>query len=201
MVFSKKFLALIEPWSTRHGLSAFQIEYIKTRYLALVDAAESRRARYLFYNKFIMYSMLISSVVMSACLSLERLGFSDPVKALLFWVPWCLSFFVMFLTKVSDTGVNKHYIAIEYFLEKLKSEGFLYLSQSGPYIQDDKKNIICLADSFPIFSERIEIIRLKFVNIFGDIQEGGSSAPSADASEILSLAAKPDLDLDDEISV
>lgn len=215
MTFSKTFLQLLTSRSMSHRLTAFQIDYIKTRYLALVDHTESRRSRYLFINKLITYCILLGTVVISACLSLERLDFSETPKAVLFWIPWCLSFVVMFLTRVSDTGLNKRYIAIEFFLEKMKSEGFLFLAQSGPYDRSGRAvgnalNGIVSAQSpasqlspasnasspnysdFQLFSERIETIRLKFIDVFGDIQDGGGNSNSSDASEILSLAPHPE---------
>jgi hypothetical protein len=140
--------------------------YMTNRYLGLVSAAD--RARWQSYLLFhILTSVItIAGVAVTAFVSIEHNADNPTATLALAWSVWALGLILTLANKtlyVFDIP-NKN-VVYNVVYEKLKSEGWSYLSGVGRY--ESLSNEVA---RFHLFSTRIERINLKSLKVSAEVE-------------------------------
>ena len=152
-------------------LTEYQKSVITLRYLSMVSkvSGEHQRAHilYLVFTNLIT----ISSVLVTALVSIKELAWIDQVGSMIiFWLTWSLGISLTLSNKwLYSFNIHKKYVINAVILEKLQTEGWIFLSGVGKYAGLD-------ADQrFAKFCERIEKIKIKSMEPLVESDSSGTA--------------------------
>jgi hypothetical protein len=188
-MFATKFTNLLESLP----LSRDKKDIIVARYVALVTSAEAdyRTIRILY---FILTNLItISGVFITSLVSLEKVdAVGEGGAKAIFWVVWSLAILLTLANKwVYSFNIHKKYVLNSVVVEKLRSEGWLFLAGVGRYAGHD-----CDA-RFSMFCARVEKIKTKSVANMPELENdsggvGGILATGANSDQSTDTAPAAD---------
>ena len=165
--FCNKFTQLIND----AALSQNEKNIILARYINIVKSAE---IYYLWVN--ILFCALtnivtIATILIAALISLERAEIVQKQSAGLFWTVFALSIAAALCNKwLYSFNIHKKYVLNIVILEKLYSEGFMFISGIDKYA-----SVGDMRARFKLFCTRIEKIKLKSINEIPEMENSGIS--------------------------
>lgn len=142
-------------------LTAEQKAIIRARYIGLVLEAETAQWRAGLAHHIFGNAIMIAGVVLAALIPLaEFIG--DDGSIAVFWVNWALALSIAILGGFMRLfNVSKKYVLGMTSLEKMRAEGWLFLSEIGRYAKNPD-------DNFWMFCGRIEKIKDGVVSKIAD---------------------------------
>ena len=148
----------------------FQKSTIDNRYLTIVNTLENE---YLFTAiAFTVLSNFITvgSVLITAFITLDKLDLlTDRAKSSFFWTARAISIIVTISNKwIHSYNIHRKYLVKGGILEKLKSEGWAFLTTSGKYTRFIDKG---QDERFRHFSGRVERIIAKGYGAIANIEK------------------------------
>lgn len=158
-------------------LSAAQRALLESRYLALVASTDWR----LFYTRILYFaltlSIMIFGVLIAALITVEKISWITPGAArAVYWTTFSMSICLSILSGILHLfNIPKKYILCQTTLERLKAEGWAFVSGIGRYHDDENR--------FNVFCMRIEKIKSKFVAMKVAIDTQAAGAETVDASD------------------
>ncbi len=173
-------------------LTQFEKDVLGARYLSILEKTVIEYK----YNHvmFVILTNIVSiaGILVTSLLLLEQIPDLGPTSATgLFWTTWALALLLTLANKWLNTfDVYKKYILNKIVLEKLKSEGWQFITGIGRY------RCSILADRFELFCARIEHIHLKSIenmpememnDAAADILATGSQKPTEDTNSTINV--------------
>lgn len=173
MSFCERFLPLLSSMK----LTSTQRALVEARYLTLVASADKRLAyTQVFYFALTMLVMIFG-VLIAALITVEKISWiSQEAARAVYWTTFsmsiCLSIFSGLLHLFN---IPKKYILCQTTSERLKAEGWAFVSEIGRYRD-------CL-DKFGLFCSRIEKIKSKFTAMKVAIDTQATGADSGESNK------------------
>jgi len=166
MIYSNGFKSRFAAILKTTNLSDFNKAIIIARYVHIVGSLERD---FLFIQ--LCYYLLVNLITVGIILVTALISLSKVVgiSGAFFWVLWSLSLVVAVANKLLYTfDIHKKHMMYKGVLEKLKSEGWSFLSGSGKY------QYCSSADRVEMFFTRVEKIKLKFIESLPSSPTSGS---------------------------
>lgn len=117
------------------GLSNFQKETLKNRYITLTEEFSGRATFFALIFHGGRTIVTVGSLIVPALLSIQNTNSITPEEALIFyWATWFVSLFVtMFNAVLTLFKIDKKYYFLHSVLEHLQSEMWQYIYLTGKY--------------------------------------------------------------------
>jgi len=117
------------------GLSNFQKETLKNRYITLTEEFSGRATFFALVFHGGRTIVTVGSLIVPALLSIQNTNSISPEQALVFyWTTWFVSLFVtMFNAVLTLFKIDKKYYFLHSVLEHLQSEMWQYIYLTGKY--------------------------------------------------------------------
>jgi len=178
--FCRKFLQCLQ--STHY--SARQKRLIQNRYLVLIKNFERDHLIYKMLYIFLSNFVSIAAVLVTALISLDDTSYvNDAWHKTIFWITWGLSILLLIANKlVYAFEIPKQMIILRVTKEKLKSEGYSFITNINAYSCDDR------AERFAKFCAMVEQIKMNSVE---------SLIETTTQKNILAMGSQPDNSEDD----
>ena len=128
---SKRMLILLD---NLEGLSNFQKETLKNRYITLTEdfSGRSRFFAVVFHGGRTIVT--VGSLIVPALLSIQNNSYSPEIALSIYWTTWVLSLLVTMCNGVLTLfKIDKKYYFLNSVLEHLQSEMWMYIYLSGKY--------------------------------------------------------------------
>lgn len=159
-------------------LMSTQKSVIRDRYVDIIE-----KEKFAYYRAALIYRICKSIITLGSVIAIVLASVSDNVslsakqKTILVWVIVIFNALNVGANQMLSNGLSKKYILTEAILEKLKSEGWSFISGTRTYEQIED-----ITERYKLFCNRIEKIKLKSI-------ESMSAVENNQASSILGTAA------------
>lgn len=148
--FAVSFKRQFKPILETKNLPPDQHTYIDSVYIPTVSKVESEYKRAAYAFKILTNIIIIGGVVITALISLNQVFVGD-LNDPLFWITWGLSLLTTIASKMLYSySFDKKYLVKGDFMVRLRSEGLLFLQNSGVYEALDANS------GFKLFVSRTE---------------------------------------------
>jgi hypothetical protein len=157
---SKRMLLLLDELE---GLSSFQKETLKNRYITLTEEFSARGRFFAIVFHGGRTIVTVGSLIVPALLSIQNTNSITPEQANIFyWITWFVSLFVtMFNAILTLFKIDKKYYFLHSVLEHLQSEMWQYIYLTGKY--EEHNNISTHANQYVHFCSTMERLKIKQV--------------------------------------
>lgn len=142
-------------------LGNYQRDVIKSRYIPMLRSAENSYS-YTYATYAVTTTIItVASVVITALIPLDKLAGLNTNAV--FWITFGFSIALTLANKFMHAfSMNQKYIFGKIYLEKLRSEGWSFISGTDKYASCD------IDSRFTLFCSRIEHLRMKSLEIDGN---------------------------------
>ena len=157
---SKRMLILLDELE---GLSRFQIETLKNRYITLTEEFSGRATFFAVIFHVGRAIVTIGSLIVPALLSIQNTNSISIIQANdFYWITWTVSLLVtMFNAILTLFKIDKKYYFLHSVLEHLQSEMWQYIYLTGKYESHD--TISTHANQYIHFCTVMEKLKIKQV--------------------------------------
>jgi Protein of unknown function (DUF4231) len=157
---SKRMLILLDELE---GLSKFQIETLKNRYISLTEEFSSRAIFFALIFHGGRAIVTIGSLIVPALLSIQNTNsITSSVTIDLYWTTWAVSLLVTIFNAILTLfKIDKKYYFLHSVLEHLQSEMWQYIYLTGKY--EDNTIASTHANQYVHFCSIMERLKIKQV--------------------------------------